>query len=276
MPNEHSFTPPRCILTMFRDEVVVVTGAASGIGRATALELAERGATIVVADVRRTPRGGGEPTDELIERGTFIETDVADPDAVRSLFRTIEDRYGQLDVLVNNAGIQAPDAPALELAVEDWEHVVGVNLTGTFLCCKYGLPGLLASSGGDADEGEGESARGRIVNMSSIAGLFGSAGNPAYCSSKAGVTNLTRQLAIDYGSRGLRSNAVHPGLIETELTRESLRSEKGQDLVDASPTGSIGEPIDVANAVVYLASNLARHVNGHALVVDGGLSSSYY
>jgi NAD(P)-dependent dehydrogenase (short-subunit alcohol dehydrogenase family) len=245
---------------------VVVTGAANGIGRAIALEVAARGAdAVVVADLERTPRGGGTPTDEMVSEGTtgrFVETDIADAESVSVLFETVAEEFGGLDVLVNNAAVFGDDTvQALDLS--DWQLAVDVNLTGTFLCCKEALPLLLDSEGS-------------IVNISSVAGLKGQTKKAAYCATKAGVTNLTRQIALDYAGDGLRANSVHPGVMATSASEGFLDTSHGRQLLESIPMDRAGEPEEVARVVAFLASDMASYVNGHALVVDGAITAKYY
>lgn len=258
---------------MLEDQIAIVTGAANGIGRDIALRFAEYGADVVVADLDRKPIEGSEPTDKLVEskgqRSQFLQTDVSDPDAIDRLFTGVEDTFGRLDILVNNAGA-AWDSPLLDLEYEDWQRTIDVNLTGTFLACKRGLPLLLSNEDG-----------GVIINISSTAGLRGSEGLTAFGASKAGMTNFTRVLALDYGRQGLRANSIHPSPIETPGLKKTEESEDRDDdkterIVSGVPQGRIGYPEDVSGAAVFLASDLASYVNGHQLVVDGGLMAKYY
>lgn len=258
---------------MLEGKTALVTGAASGIGRAIAIEYADHGADVVVADLEREPQSGGDPTDELVEangqRGKFVRTDVSNADHVRDLYDSIDRSFGGVNVLVNNVGTAEYDDSLLDLDLEGWQTTVDVNLTGAFLCCKHGLPRLLDS------EGEGA-----IVNISSTAGLRASAGLTAYSTTKAGITNFTRVLALDYGDRGIRANSIHPGPIETpgleRVREENLGDGHLQRIIDGIPQGRPGHPEEVANVAVFLASDLASYVNGHALVVDGGLTTKYY
>lgn len=251
---------------MSQPSTAIVTGAANGIGRAIAVALAKTGTdTVVIADLDRDPRDGGVPTDELVSdvtNGEFIETNVADGESVNSLIDAIEAEFGQLDVLVNNAAVFADDE-ALEIDMADWERAVAVNLTGTFRCCRAALP-LLLEDGGS------------IVNISSVAGLRGQTKKAAYCATKAGVTNLTRQLALDYADDGLRANSVHPGIIETGASEKFLQTSHGRELVESIPMDRPGDPSEVADAVTFLASDRASYINGESLVVDGAISAKYY
>lgn len=251
---------------MLEQRTALVTGAAQGLGRAIALTLAEEGAEVIVADLNRSPADEREPTDKLVDEqtaGEFLETDVADPESTTNLLSEVETKFGNLDILVNNAGIHSIDAPVLDTDLEDWERIIAVNLTGTFLCTKASLP-LLLEDGGS------------IVNIASVAGQKGSHGVPAYCSSKAGVANFTRQLVADYAENGIRANAVLPGFIDTSMTSQFRDTKKGKQLLSGIPNKRAGDPQHVANAVRFLVSDRAEYINGHSLVVDGGLTSTYY
>lgn len=251
---------------MLKNDTVIVTGSSRGLGRHIAVKLADVGANVVLADLHRENPDGGPPTDELVaERGadgTFVETDVSDPASVEALMDRVTTEYETLDALVNNAGLHSMGRVD-EISVEEWQQVIDVNLTGTFLCCKFALPDLL-DGGGD------------IVNVSSIAGLKGSANAPAYCASKAGVANFTRQLVVDYGGEGLRANSIHPGPINTDSLDNFGETEKGSEILADIPSGELGEPEEVAACVAFLLSDDAGYVNGHQFVVDGGISARYY
>ncbi len=250
---------------MLEGNTAVVTGGASGIGRAIALAYADAGADVVVADLRREPRGGGTPTAELVDdrtRGEFVETDVTDAADVDALFAVADDAFDGTDMLVNSAAYFR-DGSVRDLSLENWQRVIDVNLTGTFRCCKRALPALL-------------DAEGSIVNISSVAGRQATTRKAGYCASKAGVSNLTKQLALDFAAEGLRANAILPGLIDTEASKGVQETSHGQQILDAHPAGRLGRPEEVANAAVFLASDLATYVNGHLLVVDGALTTKYY
>jgi NAD(P)-dependent dehydrogenase (short-subunit alcohol dehydrogenase family) len=245
----------------------VVTGSASGIGRAIAIRLAADGARVVVSDVRPEPREGGEPTETLIERHggrcSRVDADVSRWEDVDRLVRAAVERYGRLDVMVNNAAIAGPASkPLLETTEEDWDAIMAVNLRGVFLCCKRAIGEML----GQEPIGE---VRGRVINISSQHGMVGSPGHVAYSTSKGGVVNLTRQLAVDYGRRGILVNAVAPGKIMTG-SPEQANPQLTAYAESRTPFSRLGRPDDVAGAVSFLASEDSLYISGTNLLVDGG------
>jgi len=244
----------------FRGKVALVTGSASGIGRATAMKFAERGARVVVADV---DKAGGEQTVRMIKdcngEAIFVTTDVSKEVEVAALIDKTIETYGRLDFAANNAGIEGKPASTVDLASGDFDHVISVNLRGVWLCMKYELPHLLEHGGA-------------IVNTSSVAGLVGFTGSPAYVASKHGVIGLTKTAALEYSKQGVRVNAISPGVIMTPMIERVAAENK--DVLGAleamHPIGRIGSPEEVANAVVYLCSNEASFITGVILPVDGG------
>jgi NAD(P)-dependent dehydrogenase (short-subunit alcohol dehydrogenase family) len=244
----------------FEDKVALITGAASGIGRASALRLGREGARLALADVAAEAlEAVAKEARELgAEAETFV-ADVSDEDSVKGLVRGVVERFERLDVVCNIAGILRFDHTH-ELTLEDWNRILAVNLTGTFLVCREAIPHLLAT-------------RGTIVNMASSAALAGHPWTAAYSASKGGVLSFTRGLAIEYGKQGLRANAICPGGVETPIHR-SFHVPEGANpklLRRIMPFTGFTGPEDVASAVAFLASDDARHVNGDALRVDGGM-----
>src|SRR5438128_3642071 len=243
--------------------VAVVTGGASGLGRAIALRFADEGASVVVGDVRRDPREGGASTEALIgDRGLFLEADISRWVDVDRLVTSALEGYGRLDVMVNNAGIAGRHSkPLLETEEADWDAIMAVNLRGVFLCCKRAVAEMV----GQEPIGE---VRGRVVVISSQHGMVGPPGHVAYAASKGGVVNLTRQVAVDYGPRGVLVNAVAPGKIMTG-SPEQQNDETLAYARSRTPFHRLGEPADVAAAALFLASD-ASYVSGVNLLVDGG------
>jgi glucose 1-dehydrogenase len=241
-----------------------VTGGASGLGRAIALRLADEGARVAVGDVRREPREGGRATEEILgERGTFVTADVSRADDVDRLVEAAVERFGRLDVFVANAGIAGPYSKGLlETSEDDWDAIMAVNLRGVFLCAKRAIGEML----GQEPLGE---VRGRFVAISSQHGMIGPPGHVAYAASKGGVVNLVRQLAVDFGPRGVLVNAVAPGKILTgspeQQDPETLAYSQAR-----TPFHRLGRPDDVAGAAVFLASDDSGYVSGTNLLVDGG------
>jgi len=250
------------------DRVAVVTGSASGLGRAIAVRFAREGATVVVSDVRADPREGGEPTERLIAAQggecARIDADVSRSADVEHLVAETVDRFGRLDVMVNNAAIAgAASKSLLETSDEDWEALMAVNLRGVFVCCRAAIAQML----GQEPLGE---VRGRVINISSQHGMIGPPGHVAYAASKGGVVNMTRQLAVDYGPHGVLVNAVAPGKILTGA-QEQLDDEQALAYSHArTPFARLGRPADVAGAAAFLASDDALYVSGTNLLVDGG------
>ncbi|MFB6125321.1 MAG: SDR family oxidoreductase [Halanaeroarchaeum sp.] len=248
-------------------KTAVVTGGASGIGRQIAVRFAEEGANVVIADLQREPREeNGAPTDEVASdlgvEATYAECDVTD---VASLEAAVDaaDEFGGIDVMVNNAGIFR-GKPFTEVTEDEYETMMDVNVKGVFFGAQAAAKKLLA-----------DGRDGSIINMSSVAGLTGSANFTTYCTSKGGVRLLTYSLASELGPSGIRVNAIHPGLIETEMTTEDvpiIGTEQGEGYKQTIPMGRWGEPEDIADGALYLASDLSSYVNGESLVIDGGMT----
>jgi NAD(P)-dependent dehydrogenase (short-subunit alcohol dehydrogenase family) len=245
----------------YTGKVAFVTGAAGGIGRATALAFAREGAGVVVADVSEQ---GNQETARMIEeaggRALAVRCDVTrSEDAKAALDKAVE-TFGRLDVAFNNAGVEQPIMPAADLTEEEWDRIVAINLRGVFLCMKHEIPLMLEQGGG------------AIVNTSSGAGVKGFAGQAAYCAAKYGIVGLSKAAALDYAKANIRVNAVCPGIIETPMMdRFSGGTSEGRERVIAQePIGRMGTPEEIAAAVVWLCSDAASFATGHAMVVDGG------
>ena len=233
----------------------LVTGASGGIGGAIARALHERGATVSVSGTRREALDG--LARELGDRVHAIPCDLSDPAAVETLVGAAEELMGAVDVVVNNAGI-ARDGIAARLKDEDWQQVIDVNLTAAFRISRAALRGMMRRRWG------------RIVNVASVVGVSGNAGQANYAASKAGLVGLTKSLAQEVASRSITVNCIAPGFIETAMT-ESLGGDRRDRLAAAIPAGRFGVPSDVASAAVFLASDEASYVTGHTLHVNGGM-----
>lgn len=251
-------------------KTAIVTGAASGIGRAIAITFARHGANVVMADVRDDPREGGDPTPMIIEResgrGRFVRTDVSRWADVDALVQSAVDTFGRLDVMVNDAAI-SPDLSLLETTEEDWDRVMAINLKGVFFGCKRAVQQMLLQDPID-------DVRGRIVNVSSQHGMIAAPNALAYGTSKAGVVYLTRQVAADYAKQGIVCNAVAPGKIDTGKPGPAASEAALRYSRERTPMARLGRPQDVANAALFLASDEATFITGENLMVDGGWTAS--
>ena len=244
----------------FEGKVALVTGGSAGIGRATAIAFAAEGARVAIAARRASE---SDETVKLITaaggEALFVQTDVSNPEQAERMVMTIVDRWGRLDCAFNNAGvIGTPFVSTPNYDPQNWDQVIAINLTGVFLCMKYEIPAMLASGGGS------------IVNMSSVAGQIGGPVGIAYYASKHGVIGATKAAAIEFSAKGIRVNAVCPAVIETEMA-DAFPPESRPTLIAAHPIGRFGRPEEVAQSVLFLCSDKASFITGHALAVDGGL-----
>jgi len=243
----------------FENQVAVVTGAGRGIGHAIAVRLANEGARI--ASVSRTEANAQKTADEInanrADAAKAYAVDVADQNAVQEAAAKIFADFGRVDILVNNAGVTR-DGLSMRMSMEDWDTVLNTNLKGAFNFTQAVMRPMIKQRSG------------RIINISSIAGLTGNAGQANYSASKAGLIGLTKTLARELASRGITVNAVAPGLIETDMTTV-LSDEIRQAILQKVPLGKLGEPDDIAGAVAYLASAEAKYITGQVLTVDGGM-----
>ncbi|HET6990549.1 MAG TPA: SDR family oxidoreductase [Bacteroidia bacterium] len=245
--------------TLFKNKVAIVTGAASGIGRATALAFAKKGAKVVIADWT-----DGNVTLKLIKdaggEALVVKCDVSKSADVKMLIEKTVSTYGQIDFAVNNAGITGISAPTHECTEENWDKTIDVNLKGVWLCMKYEIAQML------------KQGKGAIVNTASVAGFVAFVNIPAYVASKHGILGLTKNAAMEYARLGIRVNAVCPGVINTPMVHSGGDENKEAEKIYANlePIGRIGEPEEIANAILWLCSDEASFVTGHSMVVDGG------
>jgi NAD(P)-dependent dehydrogenase (short-subunit alcohol dehydrogenase family) len=244
---------------IFENKVAIVTGGSFGIGKATAIAFAKRGADVVVADwiedsetIKQIKEAGGN--------GLFVKCDVSKPGDVAEMVNQTIKTFGRLDYAVNNAGIEGINAPIHECTEENWDKTINVNLKGIWLCMKYEIPHML------------KQGKGAIVNVASVAGLIGFPGLPAYVASKHAVVGLTKTAALENAKQGIRVNAVCPGVIKTAMidrvTGKNKTVEKQYE--DMEPVGRMGLPEEVAEAIVWLCSDASSFVTGDAMAVDGG------
>jgi NAD(P)-dependent dehydrogenase (short-subunit alcohol dehydrogenase family) len=246
--------------TDFSDRVALVTGAASGIGRAVARAFAAAGANVFIADIdeegaTETARLCGAPERVLVGRG-----DVTSAAEVEGLIAQVLERFGRLDCAHDNAGISgAGFNPTADIMVDDWARVLGVDLTGVFLCMKYEIPAMLSNAGG------------AIVNTASALGLVGIAGQPPYVAAKHGVVGLTKAAALEYSACGVRVNAICPGAIRTPMFEAGAAADPSvvEAIEAAHPIGRVGDPQEIASAVLWMCSAEASYMTGHPMVVDG-------
>jgi 3-oxoacyl-[acyl-carrier protein] reductase len=241
-----------------KGKVALVTGAAQGIGRDTALALVEAGAKVAVAD--RNEEKLAALAQEIIAKGAealAVTMDVGDAGQIAAGFKAVLEKFGKLDILVNNAGI-ARDALAMRMKQDDWDAVLRINLTGAHLCSQQALAVMMRAR------------TGRIINVASVVARMGNAGQVNYVAAKAGVIGLTKALAIEIASRNITVNAVAPGFIETPMT-DVLSDKVKEEMRNRIPLGRMGTGRDVAAAIVFLASEEAAYITGHVLDVNGGM-----
>ncbi len=242
-----------------KDKVALVTGGSRGIGRAIAISLAGAGATVVI-----NYKSNQAAADEVVAAITAadgqalaVQADVSSQEEVERLFKTVADRYGRLDILVNNAGITR-DTLLLRMKEDDFDAVLDTNLRGVYLCTRAALRPMTRARGG------------RIINITSVVGLMGNAGQSNYAAAKAGIIGFTKSVAREMASRNITVNAVAPGYIDTELT-SVLGEQVRAAILEAIPLGRLGTPEDVAGLVCFLASDVAAYMTGQTLTVDGGM-----
>jgi NAD(P)-dependent dehydrogenase (short-subunit alcohol dehydrogenase family) len=245
----------------FDDKVAFITGASTGIGRATALAFSKSGARVMVADVNVD---SGMQTNHLIKESggkvEFIKCDVSKAIEVQNAIEKTISLFGRLDFAFNNAGIEGQQALTPDCAEENWDQVININLKGVWLCMRYQIPQMLKQGGG------------AIVNCSSIAGLIGFPGIPAYVASKHGVIGLTKTAALEYAKSNIRINAICPGVIQTPMIDRFVHGEAQiqRQFMNGEPVGRMGQPEEIAAAALWLCSGQSSFVTGHPLVVDGG------
>ncbi len=230
-----------------KDKVALVTGAGSGIGRAIAIEFANEGAAVLIAELNEEM--GAAVADEIGERAAFVHCDTSAEEDVQAAIASAEERFGGLDIVVNNAGV----------AQKDWDTTIAVNLSGVYYGCKYGAEKLATTGGGS------------VINLSSILGLVGIGGEDSYVAAKHGVVGLTKNFAIAFGQRGVRVNCINPGWIETPMTDPIMEMEAiAAQMMTQTPMGRMGRPEEIAKAAIFLASDDSSFMTGASLVIDGG------
>jgi NAD(P)-dependent dehydrogenase (short-subunit alcohol dehydrogenase family) len=247
----------------FSGKVALVTGAASGMGLATARAFAEAGAAVILADFKQDEvKAAAEKLTAAGHKGLAVRCDVSDDAQVAAMVDRAVAEFGRLDAAFNNAGVMAQIAPTADSTREDWDRVIGVNLRGVWSCMKYELRQM---------ERQGNGA---IVNNASVGALTGNPGIGSYIASKHGVVGLTRTAALEYIKRGIRVNAVNPGLIDTQIARDVVSGDERAyaEIAKHVPIGRAGKPEEIASAVLWLCSPGASYVVGHALTVDGGMT----
>ena len=256
-------------MTLLTDSTAVVTGGSSGLGRSICEHFAAEGANVVVADVREEPREGGVPTHELLEAeydvgAAYVDCDVtekADHEAAADAAADL----GELDIWVNNAGVFRAEE-FTDVTEDEYDWLMDINVKGTFFGAQVAIERMVEAG-----------TEGNVVNLSSVAGLSGSDNFVTYCTSKGAVRLMTYSLADKYGPEGINTNAIHPGIIETKMVSEDVPivgSESEEAFLQQVPSRRFGQPEDIGDAAVYLASDMSDYVNGESLVVDGGMTNT--
>jgi 3-oxoacyl-[acyl-carrier protein] reductase len=244
--------------TQVSPQVCLVTGASRGIGRAIALELASRGHTVIGTGTTAAGAGGiGKDLEEIAGKGSGVALDITDPEQSESVIGSVVSEFGPITVLVNNAGV-TEDNLLLRMKPSQWEKTLNTNLASVFRMTKLCLKGMT------------KARYGRIINLSSVVGTTGNAGQTNYAASKAGLIGFTKSLALEIASRGITVNAVAPGFIETDMTADLPDEQRGR-LLDAIPLARLGQPRDIAKAVAFLISDDAAYITGQVLHVNGGM-----
>lgn len=244
---------------MLKDKIAIVTGASRGIGRETALTLASYGAVVII-NYNGSKEKAEEVAGEILASGgrtKVIQGNVADSESMKQMMNDVKKEFGRIDILVNNAGI-TKDGLLMGMKEEDFDAVIDTNLRGAFLCMKHVIRIMM------------KQRYGRIINMSSVAGVMGNAGQVNYSASKAGLIGMTKSLAREVGSRGITVNAVAPGLIDTEMTK-ILSDGIKESMMETIPLKRMGQPKDIAETVAFLASDRASYITGQVISVDGGM-----
>ncbi|HXG20272.1 MAG TPA: glucose 1-dehydrogenase [Methylomirabilota bacterium] len=242
-----------------KNRVALITGGASGIGRATCVLFAREGAKVMVADY--AAEGGNETVRQIKAAGgdaAFVRVDVSKSAEVQNMIVTTVKTYGRVDILFNNAGIEGPSAKLANYKEEDWDRVIAIDLTAVYLGMKYVIPEMIKQGGGV------------IISTASVAGLVGFPGSGAYAAAKAGVINLTRMAALEYADKNIRVNCICPGIIDTPMVDRVVGGRPKERVVKAEPIGRLGKPEDIANAALFLASDESSFATGAPFVIDGG------
>jgi NAD(P)-dependent dehydrogenase (short-subunit alcohol dehydrogenase family) len=251
-----------------KDKVSLITGAGRGIGKASAMLFANEGSSIVIADIDR--ESGQKIKSDIIQSGgraIFIEADVSKREDVKNLIKKTMDEFGKLNILYNNAGVfwKKKDGRITDIDEEVWDKILDINLKGTYLCCKYGIPEIIKSGGGS------------VINTASSAGVIGVPGCDAYTATKGAIVAITRSMAAEYGSLNVRINCIIPTHIETPMFEESTKNVPGFDekkFLKTFPLGRYGKPEDIAGAALFLASDESSFITGSMVTVDGGTTST--